>query len=66
MAADKAMPAVIELGGKSAGIVYPDANLDDVVNSARHAIFGVAGQICTAMSRLVVHKSVKDELVQNL
>jgi aldehyde dehydrogenase (NAD+) len=66
MAADKAMPAVIELGGKSAGIVYPDANLDDVVNSARHAIFGVAGQICTAMSRLVVHKSIKDELVNKL
>ena len=66
MAADKAMPAVVELGGKSAGIVYPDANLDDVVDSARHAIFGVAGQICTAMSRLVVHKSVKDELVTKL
>ena len=52
--------------GKSAGIVYPDANLDDVVNSARHAIFGVAGQICTAMSRLVVHKSVKNELIDKL
>jgi acyl-CoA reductase-like NAD-dependent aldehyde dehydrogenase len=66
MAADKAMPAIVELGGKSAGIVYPDANLDDVVDSARHAIFGVAGQICTAMSRLVVHKSVKDELITKL
>ena len=66
MAADKAMPAIVELGGKSAGIVYPDANLDDVVESAKHAIFGVAGQICTAMSRLVVHKSVKDELVTKL
>ena len=66
MAADKAIPAIVELGGKSAGIVYPDANLDDVVESARHAIFGVAGQICTAMSRLVVHKSVKDELITKL
>ena len=66
MAADKAMPAIVELGGKSAGIVYPDANLEDVVESARHAIFGVAGQICTAMSRLVVHKSVKDELITKL
>ena len=66
MAADKAIPAIVELGGKSAGIVYPDANLDDVVESARHAIFGVAGQICTAMSRLVVHKSVKDELIVKL
>ena len=66
MAADKAMPAIVELGGKSAGIVYPDANLEDVVESARHAIFGAAGQICTAMSRLVVHKSVKDELITKL
>jgi len=66
MAADKAMPAVVELGGKSAGIVYPDANLQDVVDSAKFAIFGVAGQICTAMSRLVVHKSVKDELITKL
>ena len=66
MAADKAIPAIVELGGKSAGIVYPDANLDDVVDSAKHAIFGVAGQICTAMSRLVVHKSVKDELIVKL
>jgi len=64
--ADKAIPAVVELGGKSAGIVYPDADLNDVLDSARHGIFGVAGQICTAMSRLVVHKSIKDELVDKL
>ena len=64
--ADKAIPAVVELGGKSAGIVYPDANIDDILYSARHGIFGVAGQICTAMSRLVVHKSIKDELVDKL
>ena len=64
--ADKAIPAIVELGGKSAGIVYPDADLNDVVESARHAIFGVAGQICTAMSRLVVHKSIKNELLDKL
>ena len=64
--ADKAIPAIVELGGKSAGIVYPDADLDQVIESARHGIFGVAGQICTAMSRLVVHKSIKDELVGKL
>ena len=64
--ADKAIPDVVELGGKSAGLVYPDADLNDVLESARHGIFGVAGQICTAMSRLVVHKSIKDELVDKL
>ena len=65
-AADKAIPAVVELGGKSAGIVYPDADLEKVVTSAKTAIFGVAGQICSAMSRLVVHKSVKEQLVDKL
>ena len=64
--ADKAIPAVVELGGKSAGIVYPDADLNEVLESARSGIFSVAGQICTAMSRLVVHKSIKDELVDKL
>ena len=64
--ADKAIPAVVELGGKSAGIVYPDANIDDILYSARHGIFGVACQICTPMSRLVVHKSIKDEVVDKL
>ena len=64
--ADKAIPAIVELGGKSAGIVYPDADLDQVIESARHGIFSVAGQICTAMSRLVVHTSVKDELIGKL
>ena len=64
--ADKAIPAIVELGGKSAGIVYPDADLNQVIESARHGIFGVAGQICTAMSRLVVHQSVKDELIGKL
>ncbi len=64
--ADKAIPAVVELGGKSAGIVYPDANIEDILYSARHGIFGVAVQICTAMSRLVVHKSIKDEVVDKL
>ena len=64
--ADKTIPAIVELGGKSAGIVYPDADLESVIESARHGIFGVAGQICTAMSRLVVHKSIKDELITKL
>ena len=63
---DRAIPAVVELGGKSAGIVYPDADLNEVLESARSGIFSVAGQICTAMSRLVVHKSIKDELVDKL
>jgi aldehyde dehydrogenase (NAD+) len=37
-----------------------------VVNAAKGGIFGQAGQICSAMSRVVVHESVKDELVEKL
>jgi len=65
-AAERAIPTVIELGGKSAAIVYPDADLDKVVETAKGAIFGHAGQICSAMSRAVVHKSVKNELLEKL
>ncbi len=65
-AAERAVPAVVELGGKSAAIVFPDADLDKVVASAKSGIFGQAGQICSAMSRVVVHKSVKNELVEKL
>jgi acyl-CoA reductase-like NAD-dependent aldehyde dehydrogenase len=65
-AAERAIPAVVELGGKSAAIIYPDADLDKVVNAAKGAIFGHAGQICSAMSRAVVHKSIKDELLEKL
>ena len=65
-AAERAIPAVVELGGKSAAVVFPDADLDKVVNAAKGGIFGQAGQICSAMSRVVVHESVKDELVEKL
>jgi len=65
-AAERAIPAVVELGGKSAAVVMPDADLDKVVNSAKGAIFGQAGQICSAMSRVIAHKSVKNELVDKL
>ena len=65
-AAERAVPAVVELGGKSAAIVFPDADLDKVVASAKSGIFGQAGQICSAMSRIVVHKSIKNELVEKL
>ena len=66
VAADKAVPVVVEMGGKSAAIVYPDADLNKVVETAKGAIFGHAGQICSAMSRVVVHKSVKNELLEKL
>jgi aldehyde dehydrogenase (NAD+) len=59
-------PAVLELGGKSANIVFDDANLEHACLGAQAAIFSGAGQSCVAGSRLLVHKSVHAELVDML
>ena len=56
-------PAVLELGGKSASIVFPDADLDSVAFIAAVSVHGtLAGQGCALATRLVVHDSVYDEL----
>jgi acyl-CoA reductase-like NAD-dependent aldehyde dehydrogenase len=56
----------LELGGKTPAIVLPDAPLDHVVNGALTGIFCCMGQVCVAASRLLVHKSQHDELVDRL
>jgi aldehyde dehydrogenase (NAD+) len=53
----------LELGGKNAMVVRPDADLDLVVDGAIFGAFGTAGQRCTSTSRLIVHPEVADELV---
>jgi len=65
-AADRIIPCVMELGGKSAGIVYPDADLDQAAHSTATGIFTHAGQVCSAQSRLVVHRSVHDAMVEKI
>jgi acyl-CoA reductase-like NAD-dependent aldehyde dehydrogenase len=59
-------PALLELGGKSANIVFEDANLAHACLGAQAAIFSGAGQSCVAGSRLLVHKSVHEDLVDML
>lgn len=54
----------LELGGKSACLVFPDADLDRVGELAPRSVFANAGQDCCARSRLIVHESVADEVVQ--
>ncbi len=56
----------LELGGKSPNIIFPDADLKQAVRGASNAIFFNQGQICTAGSRLFVHKSVYDQVVSGL
>ena len=63
---ERVVPCVLELGGKSAAIVYSDADLGQVVESVRWGIFPNAGQACNGMSRLVVHRDVHDEVVDRI
>lgn len=57
---------MLELGGKSLNIIFPDADLKYAVRGAMNAIFFNSGQVCTAGSRLFVHASVYGDLGQHL
>src|SRR5689334_6104146 len=56
----------LELGGKSPNIVLPDADIDLAIPGAAHAIFFNHGQCCVAGSRLYVHKSQFDKVVEGV
>lgn len=59
-------PVVLELGGKSANIVFADAVLEDACRGAQAAIFSTSGQSCVAGSRLLVQRSIIDEFANML
>ena len=56
----------LELGGKSALIVFEDANLDEAVSGALLANFYSAGEVCTNGTRVFVHRSVRDPFLAKL
>jgi (Z)-2-((N-methylformamido)methylene)-5-hydroxybutyrolactone dehydrogenase len=56
----------LELGGKSANIVFADADLDNAVKGAVSGIFAATGQTCIAGSRLLLQRSIHDEFLQRL
>jgi (Z)-2-((N-methylformamido)methylene)-5-hydroxybutyrolactone dehydrogenase len=56
----------LELGGKSANIVFEDAKLDNAVKGAISGIFAATGQTCIAGSRLLVHRSIHREFLDRL
>lgn len=64
--AERVIPAIMELGGKSAGVVYPDADLDAVADDVIGGAFANAGQICSILSRLIVHTAVYDDLLERV
>ena len=65
-AADHLTPTVMELGGKSPQVVFPDADLDRAVEAITLGVFASCGQMCIAGSRLVVHESVHHQVVARI
>lgn len=66
IAADRIIPLTLELGGKSANIIFADANLDSAIPKSLTAFSANAGQVCTAGTRLLVESSVHDEVVAGI
>jgi aldehyde dehydrogenase (NAD+) len=62
-AAENIKPVTLELGGKSPNIVFSDANLDDAAQWVIRSITQNAGQTCSAGSRLLVERSIKESFV---
>lgn len=61
-AAERLVPVTTELGGKSPNIIFADADLAAAATGAVAGIFGASGQTCIAGSRLLVERSVCDEV----
>jgi len=56
----------LEMGGKNAQIVLPDANMELALDGVLWGAFGTTGQRCTATSRLLLHQSIHDDFVDEL
>ncbi len=58
--------SILELGGNNAIVVMDDADLDLAVRAVLFAAVGTAGQRCTSLRRLIVHRSIADDLLERL
>ena len=65
-AAQQIKHVTLELGGKSANIIFDDAQIDDAVRGAISGIFAASGQTCIAGSRLLVQRRICDEVTSKL
>ncbi len=65
-AAESVKRLTLELGGKSPNIIFADADLKAAVRGAQNGIFYGKGEVCAAGSRLLVQRSVHDEVVEQL
>jgi acyl-CoA reductase-like NAD-dependent aldehyde dehydrogenase len=66
LAADTIKRVTLELGGKSANVIFGDANLERAAQAAPIAVFGNAGQDCCARSRILVEASALDRFMDAL
>ena len=62
--ADQVKRVTLELGGKSANVVFEDADLERAAATAPYAVFDNAGQDCCARSRILVQRSVFDRFME--
>tara|TARA_Y100001001_G_scaffold157856_1_gene176552 strand:- start:5519 stop:7012 length:1494 start_codon:yes stop_codon:yes gene_type:complete len=58
--------SILELGGNNAMILAPSADLDMAVRAILFSAVGTAGQRCTTLRRLIVHESIRDEVMTRL
>ncbi|MGW0808832.1 aldehyde dehydrogenase family protein [Nonomuraea sp. NPDC002799] len=65
-AADQIKRVTLELGGKSANIVFADSDLEKAAKTAPYAVFDNSGQDCCARSRILVQAEVYDEFLERL
>jgi betaine-aldehyde dehydrogenase len=66
VAADDIKRVTLELGGKSANLIFEDADLDTAIPKAMWSVLGNVGQDCCARSRLLIQRSIYAEVVQRL
>ena len=65
-AAEKLIPATLELGGKSANIILDDADIEKALEGAQLGILFNQGQVCCAGSRIFVQEGIYDEFIKKL
>lgn len=66
VAAKNFIPAILELGGSAPGIVFKDADLTKTVQSLYENRYFNSGQTCDGLKRLIVHRSIIDEVINQL
>src|SRR5690606_12246961 len=65
-AGSRLIRTTLELGGKSANIIFPDTDLEEAANGIMAGIFAAAGQTCLAGSRALIHSSIYEPLAELL